>query len=103
MATIYTELYQRECENRFGVTRDAVREAIASPDKEQRLASQGLTLLLYSKKVDPDRYLAVITHVQGQDLMVDLAFPVRQELADEAAGGGGGAGTAALPLHLVQA
>jgi hypothetical protein len=105
LATIYTELYQRECENRFGVTREKVREAIASPDSEQRLTSQGLTLILYSKKTGPDRHIVVITHVQGQDLMVDLAFPILPELAGEAEGGSGGvAGAgAALPLHLVQA
>lgn len=94
MATVYTELFQRECEGTFGITRDAVRDAIAQPDKEQRLASQGLTLILYSKKLGQD-YLVVNTHVQGTDLMVDLAFRLKKELVDEA-------GTT-LPFPLMQA
>jgi hypothetical protein len=96
MATVYTELFQRECENRFGVTRDLVRDAIAQPDKEQRLASQGLTLILYSKKIPgSDDYLVVSTHVQGQDLMVDLAFRLKKDLVDEA--------KTTLPFPLLQA
>ena len=95
MATIYTELFQKECEGRFGITRDAVRDAIAQPDKEQRLASQGLTLILYSKQFAGSDYLVVNTHVQGHDLMVDLAFRLKKELVDEA--------TTTLPFPLMQA
>lgn len=96
MATVYTELFQRECENRFGTTRDAVRDAIAQPDKEQRLASQGLTLILYSKKFPgSDDHLVVNCHVQGQDLMVDLAFRLKKEMVDEA--------KTTLPFPLMQA
>jgi hypothetical protein len=96
MATVYTELFQRECEGRFGVTRDVVRDAIAQPDKEQRLSSQGLTLILYSKKMPGSGdCLVVNAHVQGQDLMVDLAFRLRKELVDEA--------KTTLPFPLMQA
>ncbi|MEO9294640.1 MAG: hypothetical protein ABI347_03470 [Nitrososphaera sp.] len=95
VATVYTQLFQRECEGRFGITREVVRDAIAQPDKEQRLSSQGLTLILYSKKMDPAYYLVVNTHVQGTDLMVDLAFRLKKELVDEA-------GTT-LPFPLMQA
>lgn len=96
MATVYTELFQRECENRFGITRDIVRDAIAQPDKEQRLASQGLTLVLYSKKIQGvNDYVIVSTHAQGQDLMVDLAFRLKKKLIEEV-------GTT-LPFSLLQA
>lgn len=96
MATVYTELFHKECEGRFGMTRDLVRDAIAQPDKEQRLASPGLVLILYSKKIPgSDDYLLVSTHVQGQDLMVDLAFRVKKELAEEA--------KTVLPFLLMQA
>jgi hypothetical protein len=96
MATVYTELFQRECENRFGITRDTVRDAIAQPDKEQRLSSQGLTLILYSKKAPgSDDYIVVNTHVQGQDLMVDLAFRLKKELVEES--------RTVLPFPLMQA
>ena len=94
MATVYTELFQKECEGRFGITRDAVRDTIAQPDKEQRLATQGLTLILYSRQFSSD-YLVVNTHVQGQDLMVDLAFRLKKELVDEA--------KTTLPFPLMQA
>ncbi len=105
VATVYTELFQKECEGRFGITKDVVRDAIAQPDKEQRLQSQGLTLILYSKKMadaagssDDNAggdYLVVNTHVQGQDLMVDLAFRLKKELVDEA--------KTTLPFPLMQA
>ncbi len=96
MATVYTELFQKECENRFGITRDLVRDAIAQPDKEQRLASQGLTLILYSKKIQGvEDYIVISTHVQAQDLMVDLAFRLKRELIEEA--------KTTLPFSLLQA
>ena len=95
MATVYTELFQKECEGRFGITRDAVRDAIAQPDKEQRLMTQGLTLILYNKQFAGSDYLVVNTHVQGQDLMVDLAFRLKKELVDEA--------KTTLPFPLMQA
>lgn len=94
MTTVYTELFQRECEGRFGITRDAVRDAIAQPDKEQRLATQGLTLIMYSRQFGSD-YLVVNTHIQGQDLMVDLAFRLKKEMVDEA--------KTTLPFPLMQA
>lgn len=96
MATVYTELFQKECEDRFGMTRDVVRDAIAQPDKEQRLASQGLTLILYSKKIPGSGdHVIVSTHVQGQDLLVDLSFRLKKEMVDEA--------KTTLPFPLLQA
>ncbi|HVX02831.1 MAG TPA: hypothetical protein VHA09_06725 [Nitrososphaera sp.] len=96
MATIYTELFQKECENKFGMTREVVRDAIAQPDREQRLESQGLTLILYSKKLPgSDDRLIVSTHVQEQHLLVDLAFRLKKEMVDQA--------KTTLPFPLLQA
>jgi hypothetical protein len=96
LATVYTQLFHKECEGRFGVDRDLVRDAIAQPDKEQRLSSQGLTLIMYSKKFPgSDDHLIVNTHVQGQDLMVDLAFRAKKALVEEA--------RTTLPFQLMQA
>ena len=96
MAIVYTELFQRQCENKFGLTRDLVRDAISLPDKEQRLASQGLTLILYSKTIpNSEDVLIVNTHVQGHDLMADLAFRLKKELVDDA--------KTMLPFPLLQA
>lgn len=96
MATVYTQLFRKECEGRLGITRDLVRDTIAQPDKEQRLASQGLTLIMYSKKFPKsDDFLVVNTHVQGQDLMVDLAFRAKKALVEEA--------KTASPFQLMQA
>lgn len=96
MATVYSALYRKECEGRFGITRDLVRDAIAQPDREQRLSSQGLTLVLYSKKMPGSGdYLLVNCHVQGHDLMVDLAFRLKKELVDES--------KTTLPFPLLQA
>ena len=83
MATVYTKLFKKECEGKLGITRSVVREAIAAPDKEQRLASQGLTIIMYSKKMKRGDYLLVSAHVQGHDLMVDLVFRVRKDFAKD--------------------
>jgi hypothetical protein len=80
MATVYSALYRKECEGRFGITRDLVRDAIAEPGKEQHLSSQGLMLVLYSKEMKSGDHLLVGCHVQGRDLMVDLAFRLKKEL-----------------------
>jgi hypothetical protein len=84
MATAYTKLFKKECEGKFGITRAIVHDAIAKPDKEQRLAAQGLTIVMYSKKMKRGDYLLVNAHVQGQDLMVDLAFRVREDFVKDA-------------------
>jgi len=83
MATLYTKLFRKECEGKFGITRGVVRDAIAQPDREQRLSSQGLTIIMYSKKMKRGDYVLVNTHVQGHDLMIDLAFRVKKELAEQ--------------------
>ena len=95
MATVYTKLFRKECEDKFGITRAIVRDAITKPDREQRLTSQGLTIIMYSKKMKRGDYVLVNTHVQGQDLMVDLAFRVKKEFAEQA--------NTDLPLPLMRA
>jgi hypothetical protein len=84
MAIRYTKLFRQECEGKLGITRSLVKDAIESPDNEQRLASQGLTIVMYSKKTRKGNYLLVNTHVQGEDLMVDLAFRAKAALAKQA-------------------
>ena len=83
MATVYTKLFKKECENRNGITRSNVREALTRPDREQRLASQGLTIIMYSKRMKKGDYLLVNTHVNGKDMMVDLAFRVRKDFVEQ--------------------
>ncbi len=83
MAIKYTKLFRRECEGKLGITRSLVKDAVENPDNEQRLASQGLTIVMYSKKTRKGDYLLVNTHVEGDDTMVDLAFRAKAALAKQ--------------------
>lgn len=84
MAVKYTKLFRQECEGKLGITRSMVKDAIENPDNEQRLAAQGLTIVMYSKKTRNGDYLLVNTHAQGDDLMVDLVFRAKGSLAKQA-------------------
>lgn len=84
MAIKYTKLFRNECEGKFGVSRAVVKDVIEMPDKEQRLASQGLTIIINSKKIKKGDYMLAITHIQGEDQMVDLAFRAKAELVEQA-------------------
>lgn len=55
-------------------------QAILQPDREQRLQSQGLTIVMYSKRTE--RFMVVVTHLAGQEQVVDLAFSVKDELIE---------------------
>lgn len=83
MAIKYAKLFCKECEAKFGITRTLVKDAIERPEKEQRLTSQGLTIVMYSKKINKGDYVLVNTHLQGKDLIVDLAFRVKNEFVDQ--------------------
>lgn len=84
MAVKYTKLFRQECEGKHGITRPIVKDAIENPDNEQRLAAQGLTIIMYSKKTRKGDYILVNTHLQGDDMMVDLAFRAKAALAKQA-------------------
>lgn len=80
MAVVFSDQLQKECEGRLGVTKEAVMQAVSQPDREQRLQSQGLTIVMYSKRAD--RFMIVVTHLSGQDQVVDLAFPIKNDLIE---------------------
>jgi hypothetical protein len=84
MAIKYTKLFRQECEGRLGITRAIVKDAIEKPDKEQHLAAQGLTIVMFSKKTRKGDYLIVSTHADDEDLMVDLVFRVKDAFAKQA-------------------
>ncbi|MEM3159870.1 MAG: hypothetical protein QXJ74_03715 [Nitrososphaera sp.] len=84
MAVRYTKLFRKECEGKFGLTRPIVKDAIAKPDREQRLESQGLTIVMYSKKLKRGDYVIISAHAEKEDLMIDLAFRVKERFVKDA-------------------
>jgi hypothetical protein len=90
MAVVFSDQFQDICEGRLGITKESVTEAILQPDKEQRVQSQGLTITMYSKKAAG---LLVITHLAGDQQVVDLAFRIRENLPEKTA----------VPLQIVKA
>lgn len=84
MAIRYTKLFNQECENKLGITRAIVKDVIEKPSKEQRLTSQGLTIILFSKRIRKEDCLIVTTHVDDKDIFVDLVFRVKDSLVRQA-------------------
>jgi hypothetical protein len=80
MAVVFSDQFQKECEGRLGVTKEAVMQVILQPEREQRLQSQGLTIVMYSKRTD--RFMVIVTHLAGQEQVVDLAFSIKDELIE---------------------
>lgn len=84
MAVKYTKLFRQECEGKFGLTKAVVKDAIAKPDREQRLLSQGLTIVMYGKKLRRGDHVIISAHAQKEDLMIDLAFRVKERFVRDA-------------------
>ena len=86
MRIIFTELFKNECQNKFQITEDQVKQVITSPDKKQVAKFDNLDLRFFvKKKLEPEgeHYLLVCTRLEGGNFLVDLAFRVLSELVEE--------------------
>ena len=86
MRIIFSELFKNECQNKFQITEDQVKQVITSPDKQQATKFDNLDLKFFVKeKLEPGGkyYLLVCTHLKDSNFLVDLAFRILSELVEE--------------------
>jgi len=87
MNIIYTEMFKKECRDKFQITETRVQEAITRPNEQQVSKFDELELRFFVKRIPQaggEYYLLVCTRWESGNLLVDLAFRILPELADEA-------------------
>ncbi len=84
MAIIFSKHFEQLIENKHGITKKVVLDAIGNNLRFQKPPLKGGVVELYTAQMkDSHDYLIVWSHAQGHNLMVDSAFRIRQELVDE--------------------
>lgn len=87
MKIIFTDLFKKECRDKFQITEYQVQQVITSPDEQQVANFEDLSLRFFIKRIlEPQgqHYLLLIcTHLEGSNLIVDLAFRILPELVEE--------------------
>jgi len=86
MRFIFTDLFKKECRDKFRITEDQVRQAIINPDEQQFANFDDLSLRFFIKRIPEhqgEHYLLVCTRLEGGNLLVDLAFRILPELVEE--------------------
>lgn len=87
MSIIFTELFKKECRDKFQITETQVQEAIISPNEQQVTKFDELELRFFVRRIPQaggEYYLLVCTRWENGNLLVDLAFRIPTELADGA-------------------
>jgi len=87
MKIIFTDLFKKKCRDKFQITEYQVQQVITSPDEQQVANFEDLSLRFFIKRIlEPQgqHYLLLIcTHLEGSNLIVDLAFRILPELVEE--------------------
>ena len=56
MRIIFTELFKKECQNKFQITEDQVKQVITSPDKQKVEKIDNLELRFFVKRMlEPEK------------------------------------------------
>ena len=87
MSTIFTEMFKKECRDKFQITETMVQQALTSPNEQETAKFDELELRFFVKQMlhaGGKYYLLVCTRWDGSNLLVDLAFRIPIELVDEA-------------------
>lgn len=87
MNIVFTELFSKECRDKFQITEAQVQQAITSPNEQEAVKFDELELRFFIKQMPQDGekyYLLVCTRLDGSNLLVDLAFRIPTEFVDEA-------------------
>ncbi|MCK4273324.1 MAG: hypothetical protein KAW90_00420 [Dehalococcoidales bacterium] len=87
MNIIFTEMFSKECRDKFQIAEVQVQQAITSPNEQEAVKLDELELRFFVKQMPQagDKYyLLVCTRWDGSNLLVDLAFRIPAELVDEA-------------------
>ena len=86
MNTVFTELFNSECKDRFNISVERIQEALRIPDAQQIIKLDNLELNFFIKKGDAlsnnNRSLLVCSRKENDNLLVDVAFEVPPELID---------------------
>ncbi len=80
MNIVFTDQYDKESRNKFGIPRELVREAIQNPLNYEEIKYDGLTLLFITKEIDNEYMLLIIGNKNIDNISVDLAFRVKKDL-----------------------
>ncbi len=87
MSIIFTEMFKKECQDKFQITEIQVEQTITSPNEKEAAKFDELELRFFAKQMlqaGDKYYLLVCTRWDGSNLLVDLAFRIPAELVDEA-------------------
>lgn len=86
MGRIFTELFKRECQDRFQISEEMVSDVLQNPDAQQTINYESLRVELFSKRISysiDEQYLLVCTHTQDGDILIDFAFRLLTDLVHE--------------------
>jgi len=86
MNIVFTDLFNKECRDKFQISETQVQQAITSPDEEEAAKFDELEVRFFVKQmlqVGGKYCLLVCTRWDGSNLFVDLAFRILTELTDE--------------------
>lgn len=86
MGIVFTDLFKKECRDKFRITEDQVQQVITNPDEQQVVSFDELTLRFFVKRIfeaEVEYYLLVCTRLENGNLLVDLAFKILPELIGE--------------------
>jgi|GEM_PF-1506014 len=87
MDAIFTEMFKRECRDKFNISEERVQQAIKAPNAQQILELDDLELGFFVKQeyIVPNNktYLLVCSRKEKENWLIDAAFIVPHDLVDE--------------------
>jgi len=86
MNIVFTELFNKECRDKFQVSEAQVEQAITSPNEQEVAKLDELEIRFFVKQMlqaGDKYYLLVCTRWDGSNLLVDLAFRILPDFVEE--------------------
>jgi hypothetical protein len=83
MKVEFTEEFEQNCQGKFQIAREQVRQSVINPDSQQILQLDGLIIGFFIKRITRQsaEFLVLTSAAKdGEDWLVDLAFRVLPEL-----------------------
>lgn len=77
----FTDQFDKECRDKFGIPRQVVREAIETSSDSEEIIYKGLQLEFYTKEIDKNQLLLILARKTDSQIVVDLAFKIKEDLA----------------------
>ena len=79
MDIVFTKLFDKESRDKFGISREEVREAIKDPLNSEEVSYDDLKLGFYTKELNEKLLLLVLARKADKQITVDLAFKVKKD------------------------